>query len=155
VLPGVGHLELVHAIVAEAVPEADGRRPVAAPASSVAAPASCAAGRLVRVVWLRPVAGPEGGRGVLVHLRPAGTTVEYEVQALDGARTVTYSQGGWEAPAGGAGPAPRRSPQELRDRCPRALDTDDLYARFRARGIDYGPFFRGLREVRVGDGEVF
>ncbi len=134
VLPGVGHIELVHAAVAQAVPEAT---------------------RLARVVWLRQLAVPDPGREILVRLRCAGTTVEYQVQATDGAETVTYSQGAWEAPAADAGPAPRRSPQELRDRCPRVLDPEALYERFGAHGIDYGPFFRGLRGVRAGDGEVF
>lgn len=134
VLPGVGHLELVHAAVARAVPEAT---------------------RLARVVWLRQLAVPDPGRDIAVHLRRVGSTVEYQVQATEDAQTVTYSQGAWETPTSRADPVPRRSLQELRDRCPRLLDTEGLYGRLGAQGIDYGPFFRGLREIREGEGEVF
>ncbi|BCB74913.1 hypothetical protein Pflav_013230 [Phytohabitans flavus] len=134
VLPGVGHLEIVHAAVAHAVPEAT---------------------RLTRVVWLRPLAVPNSGLDVLVHLTRTSAGIEYQVRALEGAEPVTYSQGVWDVPAAGAPPLPPQSLARLRDRCPRMLPADELYARFRACGIDYGPFFRGLREIRAGDGEVF
>ena len=134
VLPGVGHIELVHTALVKAF-----REPV----------------RLARVVWLRPLAIAEPGTEVLVRLQRRDAGVEYQVQAVDGEELVTFSQGVWEPADAPAEPAPVRSLADLRRRCPRVLDTEALYAHFQAQGVDYGPFFRGLKEVCVGDGEVF
>ena len=43
---------------------------------------------------------------------------------------------------------------ELRQRCSRVVDVDQLYAGFSAVGLHYGPRFRNLRRIWRGDGEV-
>ncbi|QBQ60372.1 Polyketide synthase PksL [Saccharomonospora xinjiangensis] len=42
----------------------------------------------------------------------------------------------------------------LTDRCRTRVDAERLYARLRARGLRYGPFFRLADSVRMGEGEV-
>ncbi|MFI0743008.1 SDR family NAD(P)-dependent oxidoreductase [Streptomyces sp. NPDC021100] len=44
--------------------------------------------------------------------------------------------------------------EEVRARCPHVIDGARHYRETAAAGIDYGPAFRVLRELRVGDGEV-
>lgn len=54
-----------------------------------------------------------------------------------------------------AGRAPEvQSLDALRARCPRDLPTDELYGRFHRLGLQYGPHYRGLSEVRLGQGEA-
>lgn len=43
---------------------------------------------------------------------------------------------------------------ELRQRCPRDVETAAFYARFHGLGLQYGPHYRGLSEVRLGHGEA-
>ncbi|MCF6524504.1 SDR family NAD(P)-dependent oxidoreductase [Streptomyces sp. JJ36] len=55
--------------------------------------------------------------------------------------------------------APEETPEPLdvaalRDRCPRAVPGDAVYAAAEAAGLRYGPLFRGLRTLRRGDGEA-
>ena len=42
----------------------------------------------------------------------------------------------------------------LRRRTPRTLDASDFYARLRGAGLEYGPTFRTVDELHVGDGEA-
>jgi acyl transferase domain-containing protein/surfactin synthase thioesterase subunit/acyl carrier protein len=52
--------------------------------------------------------------------------------------------------------APLRPPPvaELRTRCTAARSADEYYAEIRDLGLDYGPSFRGVRELRRGEREV-
>ncbi|GAA0463438.1 type I polyketide synthase [Streptomyces stramineus] len=50
-------------------------------------------------------------------------------------------------------PAPVDVPA-LRDRCPAQAEPGRIYPDLAAAGLDYGPAFRTLRELRVGQGEV-
>ncbi|MDR3032690.1 MAG: polyketide synthase dehydratase domain-containing protein, partial [Kitasatospora sp.] len=132
VFPGVGHLEFAAAALARLRP---GRRH-----------------RLARVAWLRTVAVDGPGRELTVRLVERGEAVEYQVLAEEDGRAVVCSQGRWE-PAAEA-PVAAVALTEVARRCPRVLDRDAVYRGFAALGIDYGPFFRGLHEVRIGDREV-
>ncbi|WP_168734901.1 type I polyketide synthase [Deinococcus sp. KSM4-11] len=49
---------------------------------------------------------------------------------------------------------PRQPLDELCVRCPREYDTAAFYARFHGLGLQYGPHYRGLSEVRLGRGEA-
>ncbi|MBQ0826804.1 SDR family NAD(P)-dependent oxidoreductase [Streptomyces tagetis] len=138
VLPGVAHLALAHTALRT-------RR--------------TGDFRLTGAVWLRPLdIEPGHPREVEVRLREKDGLVEYEVVASSGTRTppVTCSRGTWEErPADSAFPGP--DPVDLaalRRRCPTRLDRHEVYERFGALGLEYGPLFRGLREVRVGESDV-
>jgi len=50
--------------------------------------------------------------------------------------------------------APASSLDELRARCPHPVPVADLYDRLAALGLEYGPCFRGVREVYAGRNEV-
>ncbi|WP_053913132.1 SDR family NAD(P)-dependent oxidoreductase [Streptomyces sp. TP-A0875] len=137
VLPGVAHLALAHTALRT-------RR--------------TGAFRLVGAVWLRPLdVGPGRFREAEVRLREKDGRVEYEVVASSGtdAPPVTCSRGTWEerpGPSGADGtPAGLAA---LRRRCGTRLDGHEVYERFAAAGLEYGPLFRGLREVRVGESDV-
>jgi myxalamid-type polyketide synthase MxaB len=43
---------------------------------------------------------------------------------------------------------------QIQDRCARAVDAAELYARFGAHGIEYGPRFRGIAEIWQGQDEA-
>jgi surfactin synthase thioesterase subunit/acyl carrier protein/nucleoside-diphosphate-sugar epimerase len=42
----------------------------------------------------------------------------------------------------------------IRERCPCAVSTEAYYRTLRAMGLQYGPSFRAIEEIRAGDGEV-
>ncbi|WP_020542790.1 SDR family NAD(P)-dependent oxidoreductase [Nonomuraea coxensis] len=56
-------------------------------------------------------------------------------------------------PAPGAAPAVEADLAGARARCGVPVDVDALYAGFAARGMDYGPAFRGVEEAFTGEGE--
>lgn len=43
--------------------------------------------------------------------------------------------------------------EELKERLPKAIDADDLYANYKQRGVEFGPSFRAIESVWLGDGE--
>ncbi len=53
-----------------------------------------------------------------------------------------------------ASPEPTENLAQLRGRLPQTVDVDSCYARFAAMGLHYGPAFRGMREIRRGNGEA-
>lgn len=56
------------------------------------------------------------------------------------------------APPDGA--VTRRDLSGIWHRCPREVDPPAYYARLREAGMEYGPWFRGIESLRLGDGEV-
>ncbi|MFC9290378.1 SDR family NAD(P)-dependent oxidoreductase, partial [Streptomyces sp. NPDC057052] len=111
--------------------------------------------RLSAVRWLRPCELSEPRRLRLAgEESAAGRSFRLEAEGADG----PYVRGGFaalteeEAAAFAAEP-----PLDLRltaDRCPGARSADEVYGAFRAAGLAYGPSFRRLEQVRVGDGET-
>jgi acyl transferase domain-containing protein/NADPH:quinone reductase-like Zn-dependent oxidoreductase/acyl carrier protein len=51
-------------------------------------------------------------------------------------------------------PAGRRSLKEIRTRCEARLEGSDHYAAMERRSLHYGPAFRGISHVHVGEGEA-
>ncbi|WP_432103583.1 SDR family NAD(P)-dependent oxidoreductase [Streptomyces sp. bgisy091] len=135
VFPGVGHIEMAFAALA-----------------ATRAPRH----RLTRVTWLKAVTVDAPGRELAVRLHERdGGRVEYalESEEEDGT-TTTFSRGVLEPWEPATTPAPVVL-EDIRRRCPLTLDQETVYRRFRDElGIDYGPFFRGLRGALIGEGEV-
>jgi len=51
-------------------------------------------------------------------------------------------------------PRAHDSVREIESRCKTTIEHDAHYSRMNARGLNYGPAFRGVQQVRVGDGEA-
>ncbi|MEU7137643.1 SDR family NAD(P)-dependent oxidoreductase [Streptomyces sp. NPDC046261] len=115
-----------------------------------------------------------GARAELEHLEitralpvpwqnPANTHLYTQLSSDDGAVTVTSATGLAGDPVHHARGRVRRllrarpAPLDVtavRERCGRQADPQELYATVAAAGLDYGPAFRTLRALHVGDGEV-
>jgi len=70
---------------------------------------------------------------------------------LDGTGWTLQASGRVSSAAPGA--VPRVDLQKIRARCPESVAPADLYARLRAHGLQYGPWFQGVRELARGSGE--
>ncbi len=110
----------------------------------------------------RRVAESPRGRGAGTRARWCGCERRQDAsrtrsKALKNRTTVTYSEGDSfpfltvRAVGAGARPGCRRDPECGAHIISRGIERDQ---RFRAMGIDYGPYFQGIREVWVGDGEA-
>ncbi|MFF4739679.1 SDR family NAD(P)-dependent oxidoreductase [Streptomyces sp. NPDC001262] len=112
--------------------------------------------RLRDVAWLRPLVADGTPVDVHVGLVPGDDgRIAFEVysglSAYDPA-AVVHSQGAAELCA----------PEEpvtldldaLRAACPASRAAEDVYAAFRAQGLEYGPAMRGMSEVHLGSGEL-
>ncbi|HEY0791119.1 MAG TPA: SDR family NAD(P)-dependent oxidoreductase, partial [Chthoniobacterales bacterium] len=106
--------------------------------------------RLRQIVWLRPlIAGKKG------------LSLEMQLRTLEGDRFEFEIRSGGEAHvqgqiAGTDGP-PSREWVELatvRERCLDVVSPEELYAAFRAGGLQYGPAFRAIKEIRSGETEA-
>ncbi|MGZ8246059.1 SDR family NAD(P)-dependent oxidoreductase, partial [Methylomagnum sp.] len=128
VLPGVAHLEM-----ARAAGELAAGRPVAA---------------LSDVVWIRPVEAANGPVLLRVALAEQTGKTGFEIGSAAG----SHAQGRLWFDAAEAAPA--RDVAAIRARCVRDIPVGPLYDGFKARGLDYGPAFRALRELRGGDNEA-
>ncbi|MCQ1581991.1 SDR family NAD(P)-dependent oxidoreductase, partial [Streptomyces parvus] len=137
VLPGVAHLELVRAAHAA-------RRN--APTAGVT---------FRDVVWLRPVRVSGTPVDLRVELEPDGAAgSRYRLLALGADGPVVHSQGRLEHGNGSAA-RPRLDLEALRTECGRYETTaGEMYLAYRRQGIAYGPSFRGVRRLLVGDAQV-
>ncbi len=97
-------------------------------------------------VLLQTVVSPEAGgdRTIELFSRPVSSGPSTRWTPLASARLVSA------APAESSWP----SLEEAQKRCERAVSVEELYAAHESRGIGYGPAFRGLGDIRAGDGEA-
>lgn len=133
VLPGVCHLEMARAAIAQL---------------------SKAPFRLVNVVWQKVLkVEQDPGREVQIRVQNTDGRVHYEIRCEENGSMVTYSQGDC-APFL---PEPVRaitSLEDVRRRCSQSLTAEALYRLFRDMGIEYGPYFRPVKEVWIGNNEA-
>ncbi|MFJ6139733.1 SDR family NAD(P)-dependent oxidoreductase [Kitasatospora sp. NPDC092286] len=128
VLPAVAYLEMARAAV-EFAATRDG---------SV---------RLREVTWMRPIVVDEPV-DVPIGLTPRGDSIAFEFRQGE----TIHSTGSAEIVT-----VPEPSPLDLdalRASCRTTRGTEEIYARFRAQGLEYGPAMRALRGVRVGRDEA-
>ncbi|MFF9398978.1 SDR family NAD(P)-dependent oxidoreductase [Streptomyces sp. NPDC014744] len=137
VLPAAAQVELVHAAVARATGR-DERGPLAV--------------RLRDVVWRRPIVVRDAPVEATVGLAPQdGGALTFEISTGTGTAAVHCSG---TAGTGDHGKPERLDLDRIRAACPTQRVPRDVYAALRDRGLEYGPAMRGLREIRLGEGEL-
>jgi acyl transferase domain-containing protein/NADPH:quinone reductase-like Zn-dependent oxidoreductase/acyl carrier protein len=78
----------------------------------------------------------------------------------DRVQVASYDEGSGEwqlhLSATSASPGQLEAPslEEVRGRCGAKLSTEDFYAAMAARGLDYGPRYRGMSQIALGAGEA-
>jgi len=107
---------------------------------------------LRRVVWQSPLRLDQGSVTATLPLGPAEDGA-FAVRLLSGGPESIPHMLGQIAPLTAPAPAPLDL-AALRQSCPDSLEVEALYRRFRAVGLDYGPAFRGIAALFVGDGAV-
>jgi amino acid adenylation domain-containing protein len=132
ILPGAMGLELARAAFAAGKPFA----PVA----------------ITRVVWQHPLSLASGSVTATVPLTP-GEKDGSSFRLLTGGAESTAHMLGQIAPLAGA-TAPPLDLHRLRQICTTPLGADWLYATYAGLGLDYGPAFRAVEEIFVGEGQV-
>ncbi len=136
VLPAAACLELVHAAVGWAAGGQAGQI------------------QLRNIVWAQPFVVSPPGRAIHAGLQPEGQGgLRFEIHAEGPASSrLVISQG--QASFGNSGQPPELDLKGLRDRLPPAdLSPAQCYEAFRAFGLEHGPAFQCLREIRR-DAEV-
>ncbi len=114
---------------------------------------------LERVTLVAPLALPERGalRVQIVRERAradADDAIELGVYSQPLAGAPGWTRHALATASRASSPADALELDALRRRCPRPLATDTMYARFTALGIAYGPCFRGVRALWVGEREA-
>ncbi|MEW9702993.1 polyketide synthase dehydratase domain-containing protein, partial [Paenibacillus sp. SI8] len=140
VLPGAACLEMARAAVAEATRAKDG-----------------AAIRLKNVVWTQPIVVGEQPLRVHIGLYPQDDgEIDYEIyreDEADPAESVVYSQG--RALLSPVKEKPVLHLKSVQEECNQSsLTSEELYAAFRAMGIEYGPGHQGIQKVYVGEDQA-
>ena len=131
VLPGVAHVEMAYAALAE----------VAAPEEQV----------LTKLFWQAPVVVDEAGCEVRVTLRKTEAGIAFALESADGARV--YSQGVFVRREGRAEERLELARLAAGGR-ELAKETGDYYARHAATGVAYGSMYRLVRSLRRQGDEV-
>ncbi len=104
---------------------------------------------LSNVTWRRPVELDSGEMDLRVVLSEAGEQAwSFRLFSDDDAQT-DYMRGNIGF-ADAAGPSPHMDLETLKQSCPTEHDPDWLYASYAALGIDYGPAFRAVAELKSG-----
>ncbi|MBY9081324.1 SDR family NAD(P)-dependent oxidoreductase [Paenibacillus sp. HN-1] len=142
VLPGVAYLEMARAAIHQATRNLGEEK---------------ARVRLQDVVWIRPVvvADEPVQLHIGLHLNDQGQ-IDYDiysVPATDGGEAVIHSQG--SAVFIPETKSPVLNLRALQAECVQGkLTSGQCYEAFRARGMDYGPAYRGIEEVYIGTEQV-
>jgi acyl transferase domain-containing protein len=110
------------------------------------------------VLFLEPMFLTAQSREVQVILHPQEEEQRrFEVFSRDGkdAEWSLHASGSTQSHATAATEWPVESLDAIRSRCASELSVDDFYDRAKAFGLDFGPDFRAIRELRCGEGEAF
>ncbi|MFC5743665.1 SDR family NAD(P)-dependent oxidoreductase, partial [Dyella tabacisoli] len=110
---------------------------------------------LSKVVWARPVVAGATELALHLALHPEQSgAIGYEIYSDADEEVTVYGRG--TVLAADAVDAPTRHDlAALREQCAMAhLSAAQCYAVFEQKGLQYGPAFRGLNEVFVGQGQV-
>ena len=112
--------------------------------------------RIKDVVWAQPLSFRKGPQNARTYLKQIGDCVEYAIASFDeDNETIVHSEGrltfrdGWSDPTDAED---RIAVQAVIARATKREDGATYYERFRQYGFDYGPAFRTLQEIHVGDG---
>ncbi|MEV0123623.1 SDR family NAD(P)-dependent oxidoreductase [Streptomyces sp. NPDC050703] len=111
---------------------------------------------LARVSFERPLSFGHGPRTVHVELTPHGDAARFAITdrtATASGEPEVFARGELSATDPADAPAPA-DPAAIAERCPDLLAAAGLYDLLRARGLDYGPAMRSLRELRRGGDEA-
>jgi len=108
--------------------------------------------------WFREpmILDDDSARHVQVVVSPKSEVgAEFEVFSRTADTDLWSSHAGGFLACGSAAIEAPISADQARKRCARKIDVDDLQARMREVGLEYGPSFRGLVTASAGDGEAF
>ncbi|MCU0685209.1 MAG: SDR family NAD(P)-dependent oxidoreductase [Polyangiaceae bacterium] len=135
VLPGVAYLEMARAAVA------------------LSGPARVAG--LRNVLWSSMLT-VERPTTVTIDLSKDGDRVTFVVKTAANAEPHAQGSVVLEATPPGADvpAAPAVDVAEIEARCPVTIRDEQIYAHFQRLGLDYGPGFRALRDIKRGQGEL-
>lgn len=146
-----------HRVEGEAIMPAVGYLEMARAAGALSLPAGAPGGpSLRRVAFERPLSFAQGPRTVHIRLVPHGDGARFAIADRPSearGEPEVFARGELTVPAPADPPAPV-DPAALAERCPDRLAAPELYDLLRARGLDYGPAMRSLRELRRGDGQA-
>ncbi|MET9544856.1 SDR family NAD(P)-dependent oxidoreductase [Streptomyces sp. NPDC006627] len=143
-MPAVAYLEMARAAGALSLPAGASHGPT-----------------LSRVSFERPLSFAQGPRTLHTRLTPHGDGARFTITATadddEGGATgepAVFARGELTAPAAPSDALTPADPAALAERCPDRLAAPELYALLRARGLDYGPAMRSLRELRRGEDQA-
>ncbi|MEU1345434.1 SDR family NAD(P)-dependent oxidoreductase, partial [Streptomyces sp. NPDC005827] len=127
----------------------------AAQAATAAAPGKPVALQAVSFAQPYPL-DEERERPLQIGIRPGPDGREHfaVVSCPSEGRPVTHAEGVLGDAPGGAPPGPSEDLDAIRARCVTEVAVDDHYRRLAAAGLRYGPRFRALERLTVGDGEA-
>jgi myxalamid-type polyketide synthase MxaE and MxaD len=80
---------------------------------------------------------------------PEGAGLPHESWTLHATGSICRDQ------ASGASPVlEQAAAEEIQDRCPEEISSEDYYSRLQERGLQYGPCFQGIEQLWRSDGEA-
>jgi len=106
--------------------------------------------RLEQVKWLRPLVVESALEVHIGLMEEAPGRISYEIYSGQGEEAVVYSHG--YGVVRQSSEASQLDLAALVAQCPRTLSGAEIYEQSASLGIEYGPSFRVLKELHVGDG---
>lgn len=114
--------------------------------------------KLRNVLWSRPVQLNEDFKEIFINLYPDGTSVEYDISSYgEGNTSMVHFKGKLDFESLDLSEEESEEYidiEAIKERCGRFVDGDDCYSNFNAMGLAYGPTFRSIKELYVGDNEA-
>ncbi|WFR55593.1 SDR family NAD(P)-dependent oxidoreductase [Anaerocolumna sp. AGMB13025] len=107
-----------------------------------------------RLFWLSPLIMNKSGLKILISFKKEGEKLLFEVKE-DGAGTNSpLCAKGEIHKAEKTGQNQIISLEELKSRCPQVISGEDIYKHYEISGINYGKYFKGIKEIYKNDREV-
>lgn len=106
------------------------------------------------IVWLRPFDVEMSSKDIYVKISGESGQLNFSVSSHDKEGTDIIHAQGKIITGSPAETAVRLSIADIKSGCPKKVENEMLYNRFRDRGMVYGQYFRGIREAWVNKNEA-
>jgi polyketide synthase PksN len=110
---------------------------------------------ICKLFWLSPLIMNKSSVKIVISLKKEEEKLLFEVrEAATGSNALVYAKGEIHQKAEKSARDQIISPEDVKQRCSQVIKGEEIYEHYENDGINYGNYFKGIKEIYINDREV-
>jgi acyl transferase domain-containing protein/pimeloyl-ACP methyl ester carboxylesterase/acyl carrier protein len=110
---------------------------------------------ICKLFWLSPLIMNKSSVKIVISLKKEEEKLLFEVrEAATGSNALVYAKGEIHKKAEMSARDQIISPEDVKQRCSQVIKGEEIYEHYENDGINYGNYFKGIKEIYINDREV-